>query len=298
MFATVCTNCDAILNAPDSVEGKKVKCKKCGDPFVARRAEDPEPVRAPKKSPPPRRRDDDDDDTPRKSTKTRPAREEDEPRPKSKGKRRPPPKKSPVLLFGLLGVAAAVVLVGGPLFYFLVLKDDSPKTTASTDGTGEGKATPKSVAANTVGWVDFTDPEGKYAIKFPTLPTSEDMPAVDANGVRRTIKAHQARGQAEIFVIASTPIDENAPDDQLLEAELEQFKLMLKGSSASDIRPITYQSRAGRQMILSMQGKKGSLVSRMIRAGNRMIVLTVAGDAVTADAPRVLAFFESLKIDP
>ena len=39
-FSTVCPGCNAQLTAPDSAEGKRIKCKKCGDPFVARPLDD------------------------------------------------------------------------------------------------------------------------------------------------------------------------------------------------------------------------------------------------------------------
>ena len=48
MFTTVSPGCEASLNAPDTLTGKKVKCKKCGESFVAKPAievDDDEPPR-------------------------------------------------------------------------------------------------------------------------------------------------------------------------------------------------------------------------------------------------------------
>jgi hypothetical protein len=68
-FTTICPGCDARLNAPDSLRGKQVKCKKCGDAFVARPAagtdeDDDSPAKTVKMSakdaPAKRRRDDED----------------------------------------------------------------------------------------------------------------------------------------------------------------------------------------------------------------------------------------------
>ena len=70
-FATICPNCDARLTAPDTVLGKKVKCKKCDEPFVARLAAEPE---------------DEEDDRPAKAAagKRRPARDDDDEAPARK----------------------------------------------------------------------------------------------------------------------------------------------------------------------------------------------------------------------
>lgn len=40
LIETQCTECDAVLKAPDTVLGKRVKCTKCGGVFVARRRGD------------------------------------------------------------------------------------------------------------------------------------------------------------------------------------------------------------------------------------------------------------------
>ncbi|VTR99312.1 : zinc_ribbon_5 [Gemmata massiliana] len=44
-----CPNCDTTLKVPDTVLGKKIKCKHCGHPFVA---EEPEPARPAKSAKP------------------------------------------------------------------------------------------------------------------------------------------------------------------------------------------------------------------------------------------------------
>src|SRR5829696_4800627 len=145
-FTIACPNCDARRQAPDEVEAKTVKCKKCGDTFVARPAGqdvDDRPSRsAAKGAAKPRPRPADDDDRPSR----RPVKasrwddeddyEEDRPRrrrdrddePRSRGNRGKKKKAAgpPVLLFVLIGVGALVLIGGGIGVYFAFIKEAKP----------------------------------------------------------------------------------------------------------------------------------------------------------------------------
>lgn len=84
-FSITCPSCDSRLTVPDALAGKRVKCKKCDEPFVARRPggddeEDEAPPARSKASKPaarPRREEDDEDEPPRKASR-RPADDEDD----------------------------------------------------------------------------------------------------------------------------------------------------------------------------------------------------------------------------
>lgn len=156
-FPVTCPSCENRLQAPDDMAGKRLKCKKCGETFVARRqrpADDEDapaprskatPAPASKARPKPARddREDDEDEAPRKKpakAARRPADDdEDEPdekprrrsrdddedddRPskarKGKGKGKPEKKSGAGLLAALIAVGAVVLIGGGLGVYFL-----------------------------------------------------------------------------------------------------------------------------------------------------------------------------------
>src|SRR5262245_3974773 len=122
-FTIVCPICDARLTAPDSLEGKRVKCRKCGDPFVARPLDDEEDAPKPRSNSsarPRRAEDDDEDDRSRRPAKASRRDDDDEDRPRRRSREKddePKPRKRnkrnikkepgvPLLLFVLLGVGA------------------------------------------------------------------------------------------------------------------------------------------------------------------------------------------------
>jgi hypothetical protein len=153
-FTAVCPNCGTRLTAPDAVRGKKVRCKKCDEKFVAEPVvgEDDEvaPPAKPDKAAARSRRYEDEDEAPRgKSVRSRrpddeddddaPARrrsrddddddedDDDEPRAKGKpaGKKKVKKKKrgSPALMPAVIGLGAVVLIGGGIGVYYGLLKE-------------------------------------------------------------------------------------------------------------------------------------------------------------------------------
>jgi predicted Zn finger-like uncharacterized protein len=328
-FPIVCPECDARLQVPDTLAGKRVKCKKCGGTFVARPVDDddddrparpaakaadkprPRPVaddedegdRPQRRSARASRRDDDDD-----ADQNRPRRrsrdeddEDDEPRPrgKKKGKKKA---GSPVLLFVLLGVGALVLIGGGIGVYFAFIKEDKPadqpvaKGDAPKGSAGKGGAA--GADAGTAGWVEVHEPEGRYRVKFPVAATAMNQQAKLPEGVVN-VKLHLAQVPAnqEAFVSLHEMIPPGAPNEALFAKEIDTVKTQAPGATVSDLKSITYQGHEGRQFLLSMPGKKEAMVVRMIAADNRVIALMAAAPNASADTPRIKAFFESLKIE-
>jgi hypothetical protein len=118
-FSTTCPHCDAHQTALDTALGKKVKCKECGDPFVARRLRDD-------KGDAPGRK-------PVRSSRRRDRSAEDE-----RSKRSGPP----VVLFVLLGVGALIMVGGGvaAAVYFLGSDKKPAVTTQGAGPKGSGPA--------------------------------------------------------------------------------------------------------------------------------------------------------------
>jgi hypothetical protein len=275
-FTTVCPNCDARLSAPDTVRGKKVKCKKCGEPFVARPAPATE---------------DDEDDLPR-------------PRKKGKGRKKKS-SGSPVLFIVLIAIGAVVLIGGGVAAYFLFIKEDKPKDNpvAKTDppkGPAGKAADPAGVAA-TAGWVDFTVPEGRFQVRMPRQPgppitQRQALP----NGGMSEVKMYVVDLQAEAFItgfVQMPPAAAGAPPDAVLEGAVNGAAANAKGGRIKSRTTITYQGFPGREAVIEMPGKEGNLVMRVILAGDRMIMMIAGGNTATPETPRVRGFMESLKIN-
>jgi hypothetical protein len=327
-FATVCPNCAARLTAPDTVRGKKVKCKKCDEPFVARRAADPDdddddrPAKPAAKARPRPGRDDDEADAPARNPAKarrpaddeddeRPARrrrdqddEEDGPRPKAKKKRKSKQKKGPpVLLFVLLGVGALVLIGGGIGAYFAFIKEEKP---ADMVANGDGPKGPAARGGGTVAaggpaaeWVEQHDADGRYRIKFPSAPRTQNVTQQTPAGPV-TLKVYLAGGQTEAFVCThqQLPADRaGVSDDQILDQAIVAAKVQAQGAIAGPTRSMTYQSLPGREVAMTFPGKKGEMIIRVILAGDRVLALSALGDNATPEAPRVKQFFESLKIE-
>ena len=317
-FTTACPNCDARLQAPDTVEGKRVKCKKCGEAFVARPIDDDEddrPARPAKSRQ--RRPDDEDDDRPRRpkaasrdeddsedddrARRRRRDDEDDEPRQRSRKKGKKKAAGPPVLLFVLLGVGA-LVLIGGAVGACVYFADEkTPENPVAKGGPGpNAPAGPGPAAAITAGWIEHHDPAGRYRVRFPTVPQSQTVTQQTPNGPVN-VSLHLSGGPAEVFVSGSQPVPPEhrmgLSDDQVLDLGMEMAKMHGKGAAVRDTQPITYQGFSGRQLVMNPPGKKGSLIMRLILTKDRLIFLMAGGDTASPDAPRVKAFFESLKIE-
>ena len=323
-FSTVCPGCDARLTAPDSAEGKRIKCKKCGDPFVARPLDDegdelperpsvkastrsrPRPVEDDEDDRPRRpakatRRDDDDDDRPRR--RSRDEDDDDEPRPKTKKGKKKKKAGPPVLLFVLLGVGALLFIVGGAIgaiYYFS--KDTKDEVPAAKGGPGAVAAGGPGAAggnALTAGWVEQHDAKGRYRIKFPTAPRPNPQQVQTPTG-QTTVTVYLSGGQNEVFVSGPFPVPADRmglTDEEILEQGVQHAKVQGRGGNIQSSRNITYQGFAGRELVLTVGGKKSALVMRLILAGDRMIMAMAGGDTASPESPRVKAFFETLKIE-
>jgi hypothetical protein len=334
MFTTVCPGCEASLNAPDTLKGKKVKCKKCGEPFVAKPAgadDDDAPPRKTVKmksvSPPPKSRKDHDEDAVtdespslkgRKSKKLDDVEDtevmesmrdedddEDEPKPKKKGGGKKKSKKkegSPMLLI-LIAVGAIVLLGGGgAAAFFIFFNDEDKPTTPAAKGGTTTPETPKQGGASAVasGWVEHVDADGKYRIKFPKTPEVMSLPVPKADGGVQQLKVTAAELRPEYFVSMHFPIPPELaglPDDQLLKFFVDQFLTQGKGAVEKSRKPITYQGFPGTDAEVEEGAKKSSGTLRVIRAGSRVIMLAAGAEGSVPDAARAKAFFESLRIE-
>src|SRR5262245_30573282 len=193
-FSIVCPECDARLQVPDALAGKRIKCKKCGGSFVVRRGadrddgeEDERPTRA--AAPKARRRADEEEDRPARPSanarrrdeddrdEDRPRRrsrdendEDDEPRRRSKkGKKKAA--GSPAVLFALLGVGALVVIGGGIAAYVLLVGDKKP------DGTGGPAGLPGAPGGGSprVALAEEVSPDGTFSARFPSAPRQQSQ---------------------------------------------------------------------------------------------------------------------------
>jgi hypothetical protein len=331
-FTTVCPGCDARLNAPDALRGKKVKCKKCGDAFVARPADgtaenddhSAKTVKMSAKEPPPKRRRDDDDPTeeapPARGKKSarrpadddteviesarrpRDAAEDDEPRPRAKKKKGKKKSGPPVLLFVLIGVGALLLLGGGGVgAYFAFFAEEENKPDAQAKAGTAAPTPPKTPAVDTSAWIEHHDADGRYRIKFPTAPQSVTQTVPTPAG-RTQIKLHVAQmaGSKEMFATLhqAVPAERGgASDEQLLDQMLDMATAQAKGATLQSNKTIRHQDFLGREAVFTAPGKEGTLVLRVILAGDRVIVIMSGGESATATSPRIRAFFESLRIE-
>ncbi|MBO0699227.1 MAG: hypothetical protein J2P46_12595 [Zavarzinella sp.] len=204
-----CPNCDARLEAPDDIEGKKVQCKKCGEKFRARPVEDDDEddrssrrtaKSASKSRPRPaeddedederpsrrsgkgsRRKDDDEDD--RDGDEDRPRRRsrdeddgEDEPRPKKKKGKKKKKAMSPVVVLILSGVGLLILIavIGAIISLSGDKSDGSPPPggpVSGPGGGGVGGAGGESAGdPNLPGWLEFSDPNGQFKVRLPRKP--------------------------------------------------------------------------------------------------------------------------------
>jgi len=299
-FTTACPNCDARLQAPDTLAGKRVKCKKCGETFVARSVGDEDGERASRRRVKSSRMADDsaaDEDRPRR--RHRDEDTENEPRPRKK-KTKKKKAGSPALLVVLLVVGAVVLIGGGIGVYLAFPKEEKPGQLVTKEqaaaavpvAKGDSRAV---VDEGAVNWTEVHEPDGRYRIRFPTAPERETRA-----GAETTAVMYRSRAGADGFLAVHRliPPDAQGPgnEDRLIDQflDLANFPSPVQ---ASDKRDITYQSFKGREVFLEAPGKRGGAAIRVIIAGDRVIGLGVMGDTVSADSPRIKEFFESLKIE-
>jgi hypothetical protein len=307
-FTTACPNCDARLQAPDTVEGKRVKCKKCGEAFVARPLDDDEdrPARSVAKTRP--RQVEEDVERPRKSSKSahrpndedeeRPRRrardEDDEPRPKSKTKGKKKKKAgSPVLLFVLLGVGA-LVFVGGGIGAYVYFSDEKK----ADDSNAKGGTTADTSTPGKGGWVQHVDAEGKYRVLFPTQPQPQTHTST-FQGMQVTFKAMVGQLGQVIYGVHSAPLPDPGMDPEAALAAAEQhFQAeMPPGVKITDKKDVIHAGVKGREFGVSVQNGAITGVTRIFVANGRICSIEVLGAGVQPDSPNVKRFFDSLKFE-
>ena len=286
----VCPNCDARLTAPDTVLGKKVKCKKCDEPFLAKRASA------------------DDEESPRKPAKVRrPADEdagdEDQPRPKAK-KKGAKKKGSPAMLIVLLVVGAVVLIGGGVGVYLGFIKEDKPTEAASNNNPVKGppgsNKGPPGMPGAAGAWFEHVDADGKYRISFPGRPTTQNQ-TVMVGGMQHTLKVTQLQAGVEIFVANAVVIPPGQDQDPevLLNTAEQQAGAQVPNSTVTSKQPISHAGVNGREIVLAIQSPAGPLtgVVRVFVNNGRIYSLGVVGPTVQASSPNVVKFFESLKFE-
>jgi hypothetical protein len=329
-----CPNCDARLEAPDDIVGKKVKCRKCGEKFraqyvekvdeddrAARRAakaaskSDPRPAasdededeRPSRRSDRKSRRREEDDEAGRDRDEDRPRRpspdeedEEDEPRErKKKGKKK---KKAgrPVVLLILIGVGV-LLLVSGIGIYFSFSRDNSdgsaaPSGPVSGPGADGGSAGDPALP----GWSEFADPNGQFKVRVPRTPAGpakQLWPLPNGDAAEAAIYSVEIGGGLYSVAHLIVPGREaGAPADPLLDEVIGGGTGWFKGAVIKSQTKITHQGFPGRQAVLEYPGVKGSTTLRVILAGNRMFWVLAKGDNTAAD-PKIRGFLDSLKIN-
>ena len=310
MFTTFCPGCESSLNASDTLKGKKVKCKKCGAPFVARPAvtvdDENEPTEEGpsfKRKKPPRRPIDEDTEI----MEAQLVDDDEEPRPrrrkKGKGKRKKQ-SESRVVLYVLIGVGALLVLGGGAVgAYYGFIKEDKKAEipTAKNNTPGGGSAGPKS-STKTAGWVEHVDTEGKYRILFPTTPVAKSQRVQQPDGTFQQLTMYGVETPAEFFAATHVAIPSPAQragltDEQVLQMVLDQVmaKANGKGAVEKSRTAITYQGFAGMDLVIEDKDRGGTV--RGILAGNRLIILVTGSKNGVPNSARSKAFFDSLKIE-
>lgn len=330
-----CPNCDARLEAPDDIEGKKVKCRKCGEKFRARPAtEDDEGDRSAgltagsaskSRSRPPspdedederrsgrtgkasRRRGDDDEED-RDGDENRPRRrsadddaDEDEPRSRKKRGKRKKKGGRPVVLLILIGVGV-LLLISGIGIYFSTSGDNSDGSTApSGPVSGAGAGGGSAGDPNLPGWLEFADPNGQFKVRMPRKPagpTKELWPLPNGDQAEAAIYTVEIGGG--LYAVAHLVVpgrDAKDPADPVLDDVMGGQTGWLKGAVIKGQTKVTLQGFPGRQAVVEYPGVKGSTILRIILAGNRMFWVLAKGDNVTADNPKVRGFLDSLKIN-
>ena len=190
----------------------------------------------------------------------------------------------------LIGVVVgAVVLIGGGVAAFFLLKNDKKDDTQ----LAAAKGNPNTPAETGPPWVEYTDAEAKFRVKFPAQPQVETE---QAGPVAFKVAVLQ-RGPAN-FAAGAEPVppEKQGDPDRVLDKEIEGATGKLPGGvSITDKKPITHQGKPGRELIMSGQGLTG--VIRIFYANERIYSLSVIGENVTPTTPIVKPFFDSLQID-
>jgi hypothetical protein len=226
--------------------------------------------------------------------------EDDEPQSKRRKKKGKKKSGLPVMLFVLIGVGALLLLGGGGVgAYFAFFNEEETKpSTQAKGGATTGAPAPKTpaLAAN---WFEQYEPDGRYRIKFPSQPRSLSQKHDTPRG-QIEVKMYMAGSESEGLGSLHFPIPTDRgdqTDEQVVNQAADLLKAQFRGAVPQGTKPVSYLGFSGRDDTMIPPDKRGLMIVRFLLAGDRLIMLIAGGDNITADSPRVKAFFESLKIE-
>jgi predicted Zn finger-like uncharacterized protein len=302
-FTTVCPHCDARQKASDESLGEKLRCKKCDERFIARKAPESEIEEStPQTKKPSERpsRDRGDDTSPRgaKSRRAadgdRPARrnrdeEDDEPPRKAEGKGKKK-RKSVTGLLVLVGVGALFLIGGGIGVYFAFFHTGGLVPKAASDDQSAQKM-PAGPGAE-------IDREGKFAIKFPGKPNRRER-TIEVAGVEVKAQTLDFHSINTSMYLESVPlgIGEEEDDPEKTWDWDQRLAKMVRGAQATvtSRREVTHQGVRGRELTVSIPEVRRNGVIRFFLHNKRSFTLYASGPNYQADTREVVMFFESLR---
>jgi DNA-directed RNA polymerase subunit M/transcription elongation factor TFIIS len=329
-----CPNCEAHLDAPDDIEGRKVECKKCGEKFRARpihmvsadgsrgrrgdksesksrrhsrdRGDEDQDERSSRRTGEGSRRREDDHKDRRDEGKDRPRRtapeegdQEDEPRARKKKGKKKKKSLSPVVKLIVGGVALLLLIAGIGAWISRDKSDDSVSAGGPVSGpsAGDGSAGDPAVP----GWLEFADPNGQFKVRLPRTPAAplkQLWPLPNGEQADATIYTVEIGGGLYSVAYLVVPgRDAGAPADPVLDDVFSRGTGWIKGSVIKSKTNVTHQGFPAREAVLEYPGVKGSTILRVTMAGNRMFWMLAKGENFAADTPKVKGFLDSLKIN-
>jgi hypothetical protein len=323
-FTTVCPNCHARLTTPDTDRDKKVKCKKCDEPFVARPAaefDDNEPARANRAIRPLASEEDEDPTPPKSGHSRRPIDEEEERLRRRRDEDHEPPlgktgrnkpRGSSVVLTLLLVVGALVIASGAVGVYYAFIKEDKTDDLLAADGgsrgpprlagMGKGGGPGPATTGGQIKWVDFTGPDGSFTAKFPQQPVHFTATVQTSNGAV-TNDLYQAESDQFLAVVVSTPLPEaqrgdtipQAVIDRALDAACTAMVRQISGAREVSRKTITQGGRPGREVVIERNdGTSGT--ARVFLASGRVWNQLLVARRGKPDAAAQAMFFDGFQL--
>ena len=147
-------------------------------------------------------------------------------------------------------------------------------------------------------WVLFVGPDKKFSVLMPGVPVTKDQPAP---GLNAPMKVHMLDLRRKAFFISFVDIPPhelgNVPIDQRFAAARDGGLKNTPNSVLESEKVITFEKYPGRDIVYSIPNK-GRFVMRLILVDNRMYILLVGGDTITAESADVTKFFASFKLLP
>ncbi len=294
-FSIACPNCEAKFQVPDELSGKRLKCKKCGEAFVARPADDaPAPTTKHKTRP------SSDDDEPRRSTRaTRPRDEDesdDEPRPKKKRSKKKA--KTPVGLLIGVGVAAALLIGLGVFAAIYFSGDKKDPATGTSDISGGTSGT----AEWTKNWVDYSAPDGSFTARLPIAPAVK-TDTVETDMGRLGVKTYQSDAPSVVVEITCFDVPaavgqkiDDVRADQILASAVAQLAKSIPGGTSGQPVRTTHQGRPARDVAIGLVGANAIQRGRVVLGDGKVLVILVRTKAGPTKPDRAQAVFDNLQL--